>query len=194
MLHKQLQVLSLALRRLRLPSGIKTGKGTLIRAPFSIPSGIGIEIGINTKIHVGSTILTIREHAGIRYQPKIGIGNDVYIGRYIFLAAIGEIRIGDGCVLSDYVYINDAAHGLHPSAGPIMKQALESKGPIRIGRNCFLGYRAAVLPGVTLGEGCVVGINAVVTRSFPAHSMLAGVPAKVIRTFDHSTQTWVSVS
>ncbi|WP_345934273.1 acyltransferase [Granulicella sp. WH15] len=75
-----------------------------------------------------------------------------------------------------------------------MKQALESKGPIRIGRNCFLGYRAAVLPGVTLGEGCVVGINAVVTRSFPAHSMLAGVPAKVIRTFDHSTQTWVSVS
>jgi acetyltransferase-like isoleucine patch superfamily enzyme len=191
---RQLKALSLALRRIRLPRGIAAGKGASIRKPFSIPDGRGISLGSNTKIHLGATILTIRSDGGRTYDPRIAIGNDVYVGRYIFLNAIDKVTIGDGCVLSDYVYINDAAHGLNPAAGPIMEQPLESKGPICIGNKCFLGYRVAVMPGVTLGEGCVVGINAVVTRSFPPYSMLAGVPARIVRAFDHATQTWIPIS
>ena len=95
--------------------------------------------------------------------------------------------------LSEYVYITDNAHGLHPERGPIMKQPLESKGPVHIGRNCFLGFRVSIMPGVTLGEHCVVGANSVVTRSFPAYSMVAGMPAKLIKVFDHSKKGWICV-
>lgn len=51
----------------------------------------------------------------------------------------------------------------------------------RIGRNCFIGGRALILPGVEIGDGCVVGAGAVVTKSVPAGSIVAGNPAKVIR-------------
>jgi len=113
------------------------------------------------------------------------------IGHYSFFTPAREISIGDGCVLSGHVYISDENHGFDPKAGPILKQPLESKGPVRIGNNCFLGYRVAILPGVTLGEHCVVGANSTVTRSFPAYCMLAGSPAQVIKRYSHELGEWV---
>jgi hypothetical protein len=52
---------------------------------------------------------------------------------------------------------------------------------VRVGHNVWIGYGACVLRGVNVGENCVVGTSAVLTRSFPANSVLAGVPAQVIR-------------
>lgn len=50
----------------------------------------------------------------------------------------------------------------------------------RIGQNCFIGGRALILPGVTIGDSCIVGAGSVVTKSVPAHSIVAGNPAKII--------------
>jgi acetyltransferase-like isoleucine patch superfamily enzyme len=193
LLYELLKEMQISVRRLRHPRGLQAGKASFVRPPFSIPHGAGIVLGSNTTVHVNAIIALIKEYSGIKYNPRIVIGNGVYVGRYLFIAAMGEVTIGDGCVLSDYIYINDSSHGLNLAKGPIMSQPLETKGPIHIGRNCFLGYRAAVLPGVTLGEGCVVGINSVVTRSFPAYSMVAGAPARIVRTFDHASGSWVPV-
>jgi acetyltransferase-like isoleucine patch superfamily enzyme len=136
----------------------------------------------------------IKRYGNQTFNPKILIGDDVYVGTHVYLAATGEINIGDGCVLSDYVNINDTSHGMDPTAGNIMQQNLVSKGPIRLEPNCFVGYRAAILPGVTLGRGCVVGINSVVTKSFPPYCMIAGAPARVIRVFNFDIKSWVWVS
>ena len=125
-----------------------------------------------------------------KFHPHIDIGSGVYIGRHFYVTVIREIFIGDLCVLSEHVYITDEFHGMHPDRGPIMQQPLESKGPVIIGRSCFLGYRCAIMPGVTLGDHCVVGANSVVTRSFPAYSMIAGAPAKLIKTFDRESRVW----
>ena len=95
--------------------------------------------------------------------------------------------------MSEYVYVSDGAHGLDPKGGPIMKQDLESKGPVRLGKNCFVGFGVSILPGVVLGDHCIVGTRAVVTRSFPAYSMLAGSPAKLIKTYDEASGQWVPV-
>lgn len=168
------------------------GKGSLVRWPRTLQGRKFIRIGKETKVLSNSFMLAVSKYGEQRYRPSIQIGDNVYIGRHVYLVACDEIQIGDGCVLSEHVYITDLNHGYDPMGGPILKQAIESKGQVKIGPNCFLGYRTAVVPGVTLGEWCIVGANSVVTRSFPAYSMIAGAPAKIIKVYSHASEEWVT--
>lgn len=152
-----------------------------------------ITVGKNVTIGRGSVIFPIRNVSGQEFNAHIEIGDLVYIGHQTQLHSVGHMKIGRGSVLSDYVYLSDVAHGLSPVKGPIMQQPLESKGAVIIGENCFIGYGVAILPGVQLGNSCVVSARAVVTKSFPAYTMLAGSPARIIKKFDFSTEEWVSV-
>jgi acetyltransferase-like isoleucine patch superfamily enzyme len=170
---------------------MKAGRGVTIERPHRITYPEFIRIGDGTCIHQNALIAPIPEYAGVHYTPEIVIGRDVYIGPNLFLACVGRISIGDGSVLSESVFINDSNHGLDPEAGPIMKQTLVQKGEIIIGNCCFLGLRCAILPGVVLGDHCVVGINSVVTTSFPAYSMIGGSPARLIRTYSSELKAWV---
>lgn len=149
-----------------------------------------ISLGRNVTIGSGNVLFPIRNYASENFDAAIEISDSVYIGHQTQLHCIGHMKIGRGTVLSDYVYVSDVAHGLSPLKGPIMEQALESKGPVVIGNNCFIGYGVAVLPGVELGDSCVVSARAVVTRSFPSYSMLAGSPARVIKKFDLASGEW----
>jgi acetyltransferase-like isoleucine patch superfamily enzyme len=173
------------------PSGVSFGERSFIRRPYTIQGRRHIRFGSRTSVGERFHATAIEEYAGVRYHPVIEAGDDVYIGRSAYFTAIHKISIGDGCVLSDHVYITDESHGLDPHAGPIMLQQLVSKGPVIIGARCFLGYRVAIMPGVTLGEGCVVGANSTVTRSFPAYSMIAGSPARLIKTYRHDLRRWI---
>lgn len=182
--------ISLAKRIWRHPYGVQMGTGTSLLRPWHIKGRQYIAIGADTRILDHFRVQAIDEYAGQRYSPSVIIGNNIYIGREAYFTAIDRIEIGDGCVLSDYVYITDEMHGIAPDGGPIMEQPLLSKGPVKIGRRCFLGFRAAILPGVTLGDHCVVGSAAVVTRSFPAFSMIAGSPARLVKRYNQGTRSW----
>jgi acetyltransferase-like isoleucine patch superfamily enzyme len=109
------------------------------------------------------------------------------------ICALRSITIGDGCVLSDRVFVEDCSHGTDPEGPPILEQALESKGPITIGKKCFVGIGSAILSGVTLGDNCIVGCLSVVTTSYPAYSMIAGSPARLIKRFDLLAKKWIPV-
>ncbi|HEX5235540.1 MAG TPA: acyltransferase [Silvibacterium sp.] len=181
--------------KLSQPSrGIKAGVDVRIDRPNRISGHSSIVVGDRTSIGSDALISPIHEYAGQRFSPTIVIGKDVYIGPHLYLAAIGRVVIGDGCVLSEWVYINDCSHGLNPEAGLIMKQPLISGGDVEIGEGSFLGYRAVILPGVRLGSHCIVGINSVVTQSFPAYSMIVGSPARLIKTWSPDKQSWLPVA
>src|SRR6201999_387807 len=107
----------------------------------------------------------VGHHSLSNDRGNIIVGDNVLIGYNSFFTAMHEISIGDGCVLSGHVYITDENHGFNPMAGPILEQPLENKGPVRIGNSCFLGYRVAILPGVSLGEHCVVVTGFTVSHS-----------------------------
>lgn len=107
---------------------------------------------------------------------KIGRGVDTYLrnvgGNY--LQAINGIEIGDDTMIAPGVKIISANHSLDGHTH-------EKADPIRIGKNCWLAANCVILPGVQLGDNVVVGAGAVVTKSFPDHSIIGGVPAKLIR-------------
>jgi acetyltransferase-like isoleucine patch superfamily enzyme len=177
--------------RLNRPRGIVLGENSIIMLPRWLHHRERIRIGARTTIGRFAVLNPLPSRDGIAYDGRIHIGDDVYIGGYCQIHAMAPLEIGDGAVLSEHVYISDTSHGLNPLHGPIMTQPLESKGPVRIGKSVFVGFGAAVLPGVTLGDHCVVGTRAVVTRSFPPYSMVAGSPARRIKVFDLETREWV---
>jgi len=175
------------------PRGVSVGDGSRICRPRRIRGGEYLTMGDRAWIEAHSSIEAVCKWRAQRFQPRISIGSDVYIGRYFFMTAVGMVRIDDGCVLAEHVYITDCGHGLDPREGPIMERPLFSKGEVVIGARTFLGYRSCVLAGVELGENCVVGANSVVTRSFPSHSMVVGVPARLIKTYSPDRGVWEPV-
>jgi len=174
------------------PGGLRElGEGSFILRPRKISGARFVSVGNRTAINADSELSALGEYEGVTYEPRLDIGEDVYIGPHVCLTACNSLTISDGCVLSQYVYITDFLHGFSPDSVPILEQPLESKGPVHIGRACFIGFRAAIMTGVTLGEHCVVGTNSVVTRSFPAYSMIAGCPAKVVKVYCRETNLWL---
>ncbi len=171
----------------RLPRGLGfSGKGSTFRYPRIVGGREHIRIGTNSYVASQSWIECFSEYAGEKFSPEIVIGNNVRIGRFATVTAISSVKIGDGCLFSEHVYISDHAHDVFGyEHTPLSSRRLLHKGDVSIGDYCFLGFRAIVLPGVTLGDRCVVGAGSVVTKSFPEGSIIAGAPARLIRALNH---------
>ena len=163
------------------PPGIGAfGRRSVVMFPRRVQGARRIDIGADVVIQSHGWLGAIERFGNQRFAPRIDIGDHVRIGRQAVITAIEEVSIGEGCLLSEQVFISDHAHGAVPGPVPPTRQPLEPRGPVRIGRHCFIGIRACILGGVTLGDHCVVGANSVVTKSFPAGSVIAGAPARLI--------------
>lgn len=189
---KLARIKSFIKRLLYHPRGMRIGRESTVKLPRWVGCPDRITIGNRTHIQHYAVLIALAKYENTMLDSRIDIGDDVYIGGWAQLHAMDCISIGDGSVLSEHVFVSDIAHGMAPDKGLIMKQPLESRGPVSIGKHCFIGFGCSVLPGITLGDHCVVGTRSVVTRSFPAYSMIGGSPARLIKTYDPVRKCWIS--
>jgi acetyltransferase-like isoleucine patch superfamily enzyme len=105
---------------------------------------------------------------------------------------MGDLRIGTGTVVNAYTFITDIEHEYRDISKPVLEQPLVFRRT-EIGANCFIGIGASILAGTVLGDGCVVGTNAVVRGEFPPHSVMVGVPGRVVKRFNRESQIWERV-
>jgi len=110
---------------------------------------------------------------------RIQIGEDTRLNRGCTVTSYDQISIGDFTIIGEFVSIRDANHGLE--RGEPMRYQPHTFEEIQIGRDVWVGRGSCILPGVTIGEGAVIGANSVVTRDVPDFGIAAGVPARVIK-------------
>jgi galactoside O-acetyltransferase len=111
------------------------------------------------------------------YGLNITVGRAVFIGYECAFTGHGGITIADEVMIAHKVHLVTAGHPVEPDK----RRAYITAEPITIDRNVWIGAAATILPGVTVGADSVVAAGAVVTHDVPRATLVAGVPARVIR-------------
>jgi acetyltransferase-like isoleucine patch superfamily enzyme len=119
-------------------------------------------------------------------DARVRIGRGCFLNLGVMVASLDLVEIGDHCMFANGCFVSDSSHRFDDPDLPITWQGFTSKGPTRIGDNCWFGAHCVVTSGVTVGDRCVIGANSVVTKDLPAGTVAAGVPAKVIKQIDFS--------
>ena len=114
------------------------------------------------------------------HNSRMEIGDNSWIGQQVFIHSGGGVTIGKSVGVGPAVKILTSQHAEEGIEIPILLSRIEAL-PVVIEDDCDLGVGSIILPGVTLGRGTQVGAGAVVTRSTPPWSVVAGVPARVLR-------------
>ena len=166
MFHFQLSSISL----------IRSYKNSLTgtRMFFSFALFITVPANISTSENLWATASCCME--------GIPVGDNVFINSYCHIGCINKIVIGNNVMIGSGVLITDHQHGiLAYSDTPVADRELVSKGPVIIGDNVWIGQRAQILKGVSIGDGAIIAAGAIVTHDIPSNCVAVGVPAKVVR-------------
>jgi acetyltransferase-like isoleucine patch superfamily enzyme len=165
--------------RLRFTSNIHLGKGTYLDEGVYIHAcPNGVVIGSNTLVMHGA-ILHVYNFRGLPHSG-IKIGRDSLIGEYSVIRGQGGVTIGDRVYTSPMTQIIAVNHIFDDPGRPFTEQGITAEGII-IEDDVWLGSACVITDGVRVGKGAVVAAGAVVTRDVPPHTVVGGVPARVIK-------------
>lgn len=172
--------------RLRFANNIKLGNGVYLdQGSYLHATPGGIEIGAGTIVMHGA-VLHVYNFRNLP-QSCIKIGRDSLVGEYSVIRGQGGVHIGDRVYTSPFTQIIAVDHVFDDPNRPFVEQGITAQG-IVIEDDVWLGAGAVITDGVTVGKGSVVAAGAVVTRDVPPHTVVGGVPAKVIKTIDGSNK------
>lgn len=182
--------------RLRIAGAIAPGTAAAERfGSFGEASIMGFPTAVlygERHIHIGAgtTVNTWVTMAAGYHPDQTGlpervlvIGDRSVIGMRSGIVAHESITIGDDVWFGQEIYVTDANHGYSDPATPPGKQ-LGDHTPVVIGDGCWIGHGSVILAGVHLGRNVVVAAGSVVRSSFPDHSVIGGVPARLIRRYE----------
>lgn len=111
----------------------------------------------------------------------IRIGAGAILNVNVMVAANTLVEIGEHSMIGNGCVVTDADHRFDSDSLPVTWQGFTTKGPTRLGANCWLGANVVVTSGVQVGERAVIGAGSVVTSDIPARAVAVGAPARVIR-------------
>lgn len=162
----------------------------LIRRPIYLRGKKSLSIGKN---------LTIGHSCRFDLEGKkktLFIGENCEFGDYTHIVALSEVRIGNDVLIASKVFISDTNHGIYKGdrqdnpLNPPNNRTLEKK-PVFIGNNVWIGENVVILPGSSIGDGCIIGANSVVSEIIPENSIVVS-NNKIIKTWDSKTKKWAN--
>lgn len=165
----------------------------LIRFPVDLRGEKFIDFGKNLTTGIGCRLEAFSEAGDVTLR----FGDQVQLNDYVHITAMKQVSIGNNVLMASRIYISDCVHGYyneqdavhsHPDIPPI-ERPYQVK-PVVIQDNVWIGEGVCVLPGVTIGKGSVIGALAVVNKDIPPYSIAVGIPAKVVKKFNHLTNKW----
>lgn len=170
----------------------KYGKNSIIDRHSDILEGKNIEIYDNVYIGKYARLECYSNYMGNKYDPSIVIKDNVKIEKNFTCLSAGKIIIDEDALIAGNVLITNENHSIDNPEVPYRKQRLNVRD-VYIGKNVWIGEKACVLYGVSIGEGSVIGAASVVTKDIPPFSIACGNPARVIKKYDFLTKKWLKV-
>jgi acetyltransferase-like isoleucine patch superfamily enzyme len=157
-------------------------KNVFIGTTNNFDSDVLFDTSAGGKITIGSGNQILRGCLFMTYGGSIEIGNNCSINPYSIIYGHGKgVKIGDNVLIAGHCMIIPANHIFENTSIPIKNQGLTSKGII-IEDDVWLGGGCKILDGVVIGKGAVIAAGSVVTKSVKENTIVAGVPARVIKT------------
>lgn len=167
-------------------------KHKIVRLPIFIRGGKRIFWGDGISLGRSCRIETFG-------SGEIHVSDGVQLNDHVHIAAYSSIFIEKNVLIASKVFISDLNHGCYDGSDcasspeiPPAERKLFSRN-VTICENVWIGEGAAILAGVTIGKGSIIGTNAVVTKDIPSNSIAVGIPAKVIKRFDSESNKWISI-
>ena len=166
----------------------------LIRFPVFVRGRKWIDLGTSFSAGRGLRIEAFGDRATRGHL--IRIGQDVRVNDHVHIGATRSITIGDRVLIASKVFISDHNHGSYSGAGPQSDPKLPpherplSAAPVVIEDDVWLGESVAVLPGVRIGRGSIIGALTTVTRDIPPYCIAVGSPARVVKRYNAESSRW----
>lgn len=169
----------------------RIGEGSKLLAPLRLKNVQHIFVGETVIINRHAFLLTIALPG--QATPRLVINEGCVIGHMNHITCLNEVTIGAKVLTADRVHISDNSHVFTDPALAIIDQGVESNGKVSIGEGTWIGENASVL-SCSIGKHCVVGANAVVVTDIPDYCVAVGIPARVVRRFNHLSGIWERVT
>jgi acetyltransferase-like isoleucine patch superfamily enzyme len=158
----------------------RSGRRWITDGPVFFGRGLQLQTGPKARMKFGRWVW-IGDGTKIRcHEGEVEIGPKTVFGQECTISAYRRVRIGAECVIADRTMFIDFDHGVVDIEKPIRDQGIYMEDVI-VGSNVWIGYGAAILRGVKVGDNSVIGTNSVVTKDVPANAVVGGVPARVLR-------------
>ena len=157
---------------------------------LAVGSGVYLGRGVHISVVRGGRLtisddVVIERNCQLIVEGALAIGARTFIGTGTIIVAAEHVTIGCDCLIAAYATIRDQDHRTDLAGEPYNRQGLLT-APVQLGENVWVGTKATVLRGTTIGKGAVVGAHALVASPVDAETIVGGVPAKFLKRVDRS--------
>lgn len=132
-------------------------------------------------------------------KVRLYIGNECEFGDNTHIVAYDKVKIGNNVLIASKVFISDTNHGIYSGANQSSPDTnpndrILTHKSVNIGDRVWIGENVVILPGVSIGDGCVIGANSLVNCDIPNNSIAVGSPVRIIKSWDYEKNSWVKRS